>query len=144
MYDSLMEEKYVHVYVHHHEFCINVAHVQDVLNTPKVTKIPLSQPHIHGLINLRGRVVTAIDMGIKLGLSGITDTNSQRMSVIVEHENELYSLIFSDVGEVLTLSKQQMEKKTDTIDQKWREFSSGICIYNQKILVVLEINSLIG
>ncbi|CAO5678399.1 MAG: Chemotaxis protein CheW [Holosporales bacterium] len=137
------DEKYVHLNVHEHQFCINVDQIQDVLHTPNLTHVPLSKNYICGLMNLRGRVVTAIDMGIKLGLEPVLKNNEKSMSVIVELDNELYGLVFSEVGEVLTLDNMQIDKNLNTIDSRWREHALGICLLDEEIVILLDVNSML-
>ena len=85
-------------------FGIPVMQVQDVLGEQSVTTIPLAPPEVAGSLNLRGRVVTAIDVRCRLGLDPCNDDEATGMSVVVEHDSELYSLIIDRVGDVLTLN----------------------------------------
>ncbi|CAO4840456.1 MAG: hypothetical protein CNLJKLNK_00274 [Holosporales bacterium] len=135
-------EKYVHVKVHQHHFCIGVDQVQDVLVTPTLTNVPLSSDEISGLMNLRGRVVTGIDMGVKLGLSPVVRDKNKGMSVITEVNGELYGLIFSEVGEVLSFAKNQIDQNQSNIDQRWRDFSLGISMMENTLIVILDIVTL--
>ena len=81
-------------------FGIPVLKVQDVLSSYQITRIPLAPPEVMGSLHLRGRVVTAIDMRARLGLPARTD-GGDSMSIVAEHEGELYSLVVDAVGEVL-------------------------------------------
>ncbi|MBP9752630.1 MAG: chemotaxis protein CheW [Proteobacteria bacterium] len=137
------DERYVHLNVHEHQFCINVEQIQDVLQTPTLTYIPLSKNYICGLMNLRGRIVTAIDVGIKLGCESVLKENDKGMTIIVEKDNELYGLIFNQVGEVLTFNSSKIDKNLNTIDARWRQYASGICLLNEKIVVVLDVATLL-
>lgn len=123
-------------------FGIPVLTVQDVLGPQRITRIPLSPPEIAGALNLRGRIVTAIDVRRRLGLpprSG--DTSS--MSVVVDHKGELYSLIVDAVGEVMSLPSDAYERNPATLDPRWREVSGGIYRLKGKLLVVLEVPRLL-
>ena len=80
-------------------FGIPVLQVQDVLGSQKVTKIPLAPPEIAGALNLRGRIVTALDVRQKLGLEPRAK-GEKNMSVVVEFHNELFSLVIDKVGDV--------------------------------------------
>src|SRR5437773_6806042 len=81
-------------------FGIPVLQVQDVLGPQRITRIPLAPPEVAGSLNLRGRIVTAIDLRTRLGLPQLTD-GKPRMSIVVDHGGELYSLMVDQVGEVL-------------------------------------------
>ena len=78
---------------------IPIAEVQDVLNKQKIHKIPLSPPAIVGALNLRGRIVTALDLRLCLNLEPCAVPESA-MSIVVEDENELYSLLVDEIGDV--------------------------------------------
>lgn len=135
-------EKYVHVKVHQHHFCIGVDQVQDVLVTPTLTNVPLSSAEISGLMNLRGRVVTGIDMGVMLGLAPVVRDKNRGMSVITEANGELYGLIFSEVGEVLNFTKLQIDQNQSNIDPKWRDFSLGISMMENTLIVLIDLVTL--
>lgn len=120
-------------------FGIPVLQVQDVLGEQKVTKIPLAPPEVAGSLNLRGRVVTAINVRRRLGLPDNENTQQKEMSVVVEHESELYSLIIDKVGDVLSLSDDIFEKNPSTLDPAWKEVSSGIYRLNDRLLIVMDV-----
>jgi purine-binding chemotaxis protein CheW len=124
-------------------FGIPVLQVQDVLGEQRVTRIPLSPPEIAGSLNLRGRIVTAINLRRRLGLSELSG-DKKSMSIVVEHHGELYSLIVDGVGEVLSLDDDDFEKTPATLDQSWRDVSSGIYRLKDKLLVVFDVSGHAG
>lgn len=123
-------------------FGIPILQVQDVLKHQSVTRVPLAPPEIAGSMNLRGRIVTAIRVRARLGLSNV-DGAVREMSIVVEDEGELYSLIFDSVGDVLNLSINDYEPNPSTLDPKFREVSDGIYRLSDKLLVVLDIAKLL-
>lgn len=123
-------------------FGIPVLQVQDVLGDQDVTQVPLSPPAVAGSLNLRGRIVTAIDVRSCLGLPGC-EGRRKEMSVVVEHKNELYSLIIDEVGDVLALSNKDYENSPATLDPLWRDISMGIYRLEGKLLVVLDVPKLL-
>ncbi|HBR70007.1 MAG TPA: chemotaxis protein CheW [Rhodospirillaceae bacterium] len=125
-------------------FGIPVMQVQDVLGEQSVTTIPLAPPEVAGSLNLRGRVVTAIDVRCRLGLDPCNDDEATGMSVVVEHDSELYSLIIDRVGDVLTLNDAQFESNPPTLDPLWREVSGGIFRLEKELLVVLDVPKLLN
>ena len=141
---GLTEEsrEYVTMTVADQLFGIPVLTVQDVLGPQRITRIPLSPPEIAGALNLRGRIVTAIDVRRRLNLPARSaDTSS--MSVVVDHKGELYSLIVDAVGEVMSLPADSYERNPATLDPRWREVSGGIYRLKGKLLVVLEVARLL-
>ncbi|MBV8537197.1 MAG: chemotaxis protein CheW [Alphaproteobacteria bacterium] len=149
MKDKMMESgmteesrEYVTMTVADQLFGIPVLTVQDVLGPQRITRIPLSPPEIAGALNLRGRIVTAIDVRRRLSLPARSaDTSS--MSVVVDYKGELYSLIVDAVGEVMSLPADSYERNPATLDPRWREVSGGIYRLKGKLLVVLEVARLL-
>ncbi len=123
-------------------FGIPVLQIQDVLSSYQITPIPLAPPEITGSLNLRGRVVTAIDVRLRLGLSA-RPKEAESMSIVAENEGELYSLMVDSVGEVLALSQSEYERNLPTPDAKFRAFADGIYRLDKQLLVVLDVNRLL-
>jgi purine-binding chemotaxis protein CheW len=123
-------------------FGIPVLTVQDVLGSQRITRIPLAPPEVAGALNLRGRIVTAMDVRRRLDLPA-REAGKSGMSVVVDHNGELYSLIVDSVGEVLSLPNEAFERNPATLDPKWREVSAGIYRLDGKLLVVLEVSRLL-
>ena len=121
---------------------IPVLAVHDVLNAQQITKIPRSQDWVSGVLNLRGRIVTAIDLRRRLGLPPLED-GKKSMSVVVEHNEEPYSLQIDTVGEVLSLDDQLFERNPVTLDPRWREVSRGIYRLEGELLPILDVDRLL-
>ncbi len=125
-------------------FGISVMEVQDVLRGLKVAHVPLAPQEIVGSLNLRGRIVTAIDMRICLGLAqGDPVPKHMIMSVVVEHKNECFSLIVDSVGEVVSLPFDQLEKNPANLSGRWKEVASGIYKLQDDLLIILDIQKLL-
>jgi purine-binding chemotaxis protein CheW len=124
-------------------FGIPVLKVQDVLGTQTITRVPLAPVEVAGSLNLRGRIVTAVDVRLRLGLPK-RENDKAAMSVVVEHENELYSLLVDSVGEVLSLESRDYQRNPPTLNPRLREFSDGIYRLNDSLLVVLSVPSLLN
>lgn len=135
-------QDYVTMYIEGQMFGIPVLTVQDVLGPQKITRIPLAPREVAGSLNLRGRIVTAVDVRLRLGLPN-TGVESKGMSVVVDMGGELYSLLVDQVGEVLSLPAAKFERNPPTLDMQWREFSAGIYRLEDKLLVVLDVAKLL-
>ncbi len=133
---------YLTIMIANQNFGIPVLQVQDVLREQKVTKIPLASREVAGSLNLRGRIVTAIDVRRRLGLADREDGPTS-MSVVVEHKGELFSLIIDSVGDVLSLENSKFEKNPGTLEQTWKDISSGIFQLEDNLLVVMDVPSLL-
>lgn len=135
-------QDYVTMFIEGQLFGIPVLTVQDVLGPQKITRIPLAPREVAGSLNLRGRIVTAIDVRLRLGLANHSGEN-KGMSVVVDQSGELYSLMVDQVGEVLSLPAAKFERNPPTLDPMWREFSAGIYRLEDKLLVVLDVAKLL-
>jgi len=122
---------------------IPVLAVHDVLNAQQITSIPLAPDWVSGVLNLRGRIVTAIDLRRRLGLPPLED-GKKSMSVVVEHGEEPYSLQIDTVGEVLSLDDQLFERNPVTLDPRWRDVSRGIYRLEGELLPILDVDRLLA
>src|SRR5262249_7322288 len=123
-------------------FGIPVLQIQDVLGEQKVTRVPLAPKEVAGSLNLRGRVVTAINLRHRLGMQPMP-ANMKPMYVVVDHQGELYSLIVDNVGEVLHLPDEDFEKTPATLDASWRDLSLGVYRLKEQLLVILDVPAML-
>jgi purine-binding chemotaxis protein CheW len=123
-------------------FALPVVAVRDVLGHQAPTRIPGASPVVAGVLNLRGRIVTAIDVRHRLELQPLA-SDATRMSVVVDHLGELYSLTVDKVGEVLSMEADKFEDNPGTLDARWREFCKGIYRLDGVLLVVLDVTRLL-
>lgn len=117
---------------------IPVLQVQDVLGPQRVTRVPLAPPEIEGSLNLRGRIVTAINLRKRLGIDAPPPSDAT-MSVVVEHRGDLYSLIVDSVGDVLSLPCDTAEPPPPTLERTWRSHALEIYRMKENLLVILDI-----
>lgn len=136
-------EQFVTLTIEGQLFGVPVLSVQDVLAPQKITPIPLATEGVAGALNLRGRIVTAIDVRLRLNLRP-RGKDDDCMYVVVEHGAELYSLMIDSVGEVLSLPVDRFEKPPATLDSRWLEVSGGVYRLDEELLVVLDVNNLIA
>ena len=121
---------------------IPVLGVRDILAEQPITRIPLAPPDIAGSLNLRGRIVTAIDLRGRLGLPA-AEPATKRMSVVAEQGGELYALLVDSVSEVMSLDATLFERNPPTLERNWAMFSSGIFRLDGRLLVILDVARLL-
>jgi purine-binding chemotaxis protein CheW len=117
--------------------------VRDVLGTQSITPIPLAPAEIEGAMNLRGRIVTAVDLRRRLGLPPRAE-GAQPMSVVVEHGGELYAMLADAVGDVVPLSAADLAANPPTLDTLWREVSRGVHRRDGQLLILLDVDRLLA
>lgn len=121
---------------------IPVLKVHDVLRRQKITPIPLAPQEVEGSLNLRGRIVTSINLRARMGLPP-NDVEHEGISIVVEHLGELYSLTVDGMGEVMKVSRDAFERSPATLDPLWRSFSQGVYRLEKGLLIILDIDSLL-
>lgn len=134
---------YLTIYLGDQMFGIPVLQVQDVLGPQNITKIPLARAEITGSLNLRGRIVTAIDVRKFLGID-TNDEGRRPMSVVLEQGGELFSLQIERVGDVISLESDRLEQNPPTMDSRWKDVSTGIYRMEGRLLVILDVVKLIA
>jgi purine-binding chemotaxis protein CheW len=117
---------------------VPVTAVRDVLGEQPITRIPLAPPEIAGSLNLRGRIVTAIDLRRRLSLPQ-APPGVPRMSVVAEQGGELYALLVDQVSEVMTLPASSFERNPPTLAAAWAAHSTGIYRLQGRLMVVLDV-----
>lgn len=132
---------YVSVTLSNQLFGIPVLQVQDVFAPIAITCVPLAPPEVGGVLNLRGRIVTVIDMRKRLGLPN-REGRRGSLAIGIERGGESYGLLVDDVGDVLALPSTEMQGVPATLDAKWRAVSKGVYRLENSLLVVLDIDRL--
>jgi purine-binding chemotaxis protein CheW len=120
-------------------FGLPISRVQDVFMPDRLARVPLAPFEIAGMLNLRGRIVTAIDMRRRLGL-GAPEDSRQRMAVGIESKGESYGLLIDAIGEVLKLSAASREDNPINLDARLARVSAGVHRLEGTLLVVLDVD----
>ncbi|MGO9702622.1 MAG: chemotaxis protein CheW [Xanthobacteraceae bacterium] len=120
-------------------FGLPIARVQDVFKPLHMTRVPLAGAEIAGVLNLRGRIVTAIDMRNRLEVKKREDGGAP-MAIGIEAKGESFGLLVDAVGEVVKLSNTQREPNPINLDRKLAGLSAGVCRLEGQLLVVLDID----
>jgi purine-binding chemotaxis protein CheW len=119
-------------------FGVPVLKVQDVIAAVHIDLVPRAPVEVAGSLNLRGRIVTAIDMTRRLDMPP-RPSDQAHMSVIVEHGGELYALQVDDVGDVLWLPASSREPTPITLSPEWRQLCDGLHRLDGELMLVLSI-----
>lgn len=120
-------------------FGLPIGRVQDVFKPFHMTRVPLAGAEIAGVLNLRGRIVTAIDMRNRLDVKKREDSAAP-MAIGIEAKGESFGLLVDAVGEVLKPSNTQREPNPVNLDHKLAGLSAGVYRLEGQLLVVLDID----
>src|SRR4051812_39357837 len=135
-------DEYVTVMVGDQIFGLPIDRVHDVFIASSVTGVPLAPREIVGLLNLRGRVVTAMCLRRRLGLP---DTESGcEMAIGLEHQGESYGVLVDQVGEVMKLSPETREPNPVHMDPHWVRLSRGVHRLEKRLLIILDVDAVLA
>ena len=123
-------------------FGLPIEQVQDVFKPTSVTRVPLAGAEIAGVLNLRGRIVTAIEMRSRLDAQP-RDNGAEAMAIGIEAKGESFGLIVDAVGEVLKLADFELEPNPINLDRKLAVLSHGVYRLEDQLLVVLDIDEVL-
>ena len=118
-------------------FGIDVLQVQEVLRHQEMTPVPLAPAVIEGLINLRGQIVTAVDMRRRLGLAPRAGGETA-MNVVVRTEDGAVSLLVDEIGDVVEVESSSFERPPENLDPVIRDLVRGIHKLKDRLLLVLD------
>ena len=120
-------------------FGLPIDRVQDVFMLDRLTRVPLAPREVAGILNLRGRIVTAIDMRCRLGLPPLMGRKAT-MAVGIEVRGESFGLIIDQVGEVMQLPDASREANPVNLDPRWAKISAGVHRLDGELIVILDVD----
>ena len=118
-------------------FGVDVLHVQEVLRSQQMTAVPQAPGVIEGLINLRGQIVTAIDMRRRLGLPPRNGVQAP-MNIVVRTQDGAVSLLVDEIGDVLDMDAAAYERPPQNLDPAAKDLIRGVYKLKDRLLLVLD------
>jgi purine-binding chemotaxis protein CheW len=123
-------------------FGLRLDRVRDVFVPRGLSKVPLAPREVAGVLNLRGRIVTAIDLRQRLGLPPRGE-GTIPVAVGIEERGELYGLIVDRVGDVLRLKPSTYEANPVNLDRRWSQVCAGVHRLDHDLMVVLDVDKVL-
>ena len=114
-----------------------VARVQEVIRWLEITPVPLAPPVVRGMLNLRGQIVTAIDLRCRLQLRD-RGVDEQPMHVVVPTPDGAVSLLVDEIGDVIEVSEQSFQEPPDTVPDSVRSMILGVYKLEGRLLHALD------
>ncbi len=118
-------------------FGVDVLTVQEVIRYQQMTRVPLASGVVSGLINLRGQIVTALDLRRQLELRD-RPADQVPMNVVVQTDDGAVSLLVDEIGDVLEVDEQSFERPPETIQGPIRELIRGVYKLKDSLLLILD------
>ncbi|MEO6418720.1 MAG: chemotaxis protein CheW [Polyangiaceae bacterium] len=122
---------------------IEVERIREVVGPQRLTRVPLAEHAVAGLLNLRGEILLALDVRLLLGAVGPTHSPARSMNVIVSAGDGPVSLLVDAIGDVLTVGDDAFEPPPETLRGPARDALRGAYKLEGKLLLVLEIDRLV-
>jgi purine-binding chemotaxis protein CheW len=124
-------------------FGVEVEKVQEVIRYQEMTRVPLAPSVVKGLINLRGQIVTAVDLRRRLGLRERASTDLP-MNVVIRHEDGAVSLLVDEIGDVLEVEDETFELPPGTLAGEARELIRGVYKLKGTLLIALDTDKMLN
>lgn len=118
-------------------FGVEVLRVQEVIRYQQMTSVPLAPRMIEGLINLRGQIVTAIDLRRRLGLP-VRESGELPMNVVVRSDDGAVSLLVDEIGDVVEIEDDIYERAPETLTGIARDLINGVYKLKERLLLILD------
>jgi purine-binding chemotaxis protein CheW len=128
--------QYCTFFVDSHYFGLDVLKVQEIIRYQEMTRVPLAPPEIRGLINLRGQIVTAIDLRRRLEFSE-RPPDMVPLNVVMQTDDGAVSLLVDEIGDVLEVPEQAFERPPETLRGTARELILGAYKLQDRLLLIL-------
>lgn len=136
------ERKICTFYLDNYFFGLDVSQIQEVIRYHEMTEVPLADKTISGLINLRGQIVTAIDMRKRLDLPNIS-AGQKPTNIIVRTDDGAVSLWVDDIGDVIDLAADTFELPPENLEGEIRNVLKEVCKFENNLLLILDIGQIL-
>jgi purine-binding chemotaxis protein CheW len=130
--------QYCTFYLDGHYFGLDVLKVQEIIRYHEMTCVPLAPPVVRGLINLRGQIVTALDLRRRLGLDDRA-ADQLPVNVVVQTDDGAVSLLVDEIGDVLEVPESLFERPPETLGKTARELVRGAYKLQDRLLLILDV-----
>ncbi len=120
-------------------FGIEVTAVQEIVRYQNMTMVPLAPSEVGGLINLRGQIVTAIDLRLRLALPPRL-TDQFPINIVAHTNGETVSLLVDEIGDVLQVSEEDFEPPPETLTGNVRQLIKGAYKLEKGLLLILDVD----
>jgi purine-binding chemotaxis protein CheW len=131
------ERQYCTFYLRDLYFGLDVLQVQEIIRAQPMTRVPLAPPVVRGLINLRGQIVTALDLRRRLDLPD-RSPDEQPVNVVVQTDDGAVSLLVDEIGDVLSAPERDFERPPETLRGPARELIRGAYKLDGRLLLILD------
>lgn len=139
----LRKNQVVRFMVGKESFGIDIARVQEIVTVPEITRVPDAPDFLEGIINLRGKIVSVIDLRKRLKLNGSFKDKKNRI-LVTEMDRKVVGLIVDEVSEVLRLNPDNIEPPPEIVGSRGAEYITGVGKLEDRIILLLDIGKVLS
>ena len=131
------QKQFCTFYLEDRFFGVEVERVQEVFHYQEMTQVPLAPSVVRGLINLRGQIITAIDLRRRLGMKDLPG-DKKPMNVVIRTDDDVVSLLVDRIGDVLEVGDEALEPPPETLDDVARQLIHGVYKLKDALLLTID------
>lgn len=136
-------EQYVSFWIGDQLLGVPVNAVQEVLQSQRIARTPCAHPAVAGLLNLRGQIVTAVNLRHRLDLPDV-ELDHEPHNVVVLHNDESFSFLVDEVGDVIEMTADSMESPPHTLDSRWKSVTIGVFRLEKRLFIILDVGAVLN
>lgn len=122
---------------------VEVLEVQEVIRPQPITRVPLGPRAVKGLINLRGQIVTAIELRERLALPP-RPAEREAMNVVIRTDDGAVSLLVDEIGDVIEVEEDRREALPETLPPTAKALIRGVYKLSDRLMLVLDLDAVLG
>jgi purine-binding chemotaxis protein CheW len=124
-------------------FAVDIMRIKEIILSQKLSSLPRASSILEGVINLRGVVIPVMDMRKRFGMSAMPEGRTGKL-LIVSLARQILALVVDNVLEVITVPVREIKPPLDTTDGIGMEYLLGVCLSDDRVFMILDIDSLLG
>ncbi|MEF3255652.1 MAG: chemotaxis protein CheW, partial [Deferribacterales bacterium] len=124
------------------EYAIDVLKIQEIIRLVEITSVPRTESYVMGVMNLRGKVIPVVDLRVRFNLEK-SDFDKKTRIIVVRFEKENIGFVVDEVTQVVRINKSMIEPTPPLVGNIGQEYILGICKYDERLIILLDIDSLI-
>ena len=123
-------------------FGVDIGRIQEIVTVPEITRVPDTPDFLEGIINLRGKIISVMDLRKKLRLDGAARSKKNRI-LVTEMNGKVVGLIVDEVSEVLRISPDRVEPPPDMVSSVGAEYITGVGKLEERIILLLDLGKVL-
>ena len=137
------EEQIVVFRLDSESYGIDIFRVNEIIRMRDITPIPKTEPHIRGLVNLRGKTIPVVDIRVRFGL-GLTDSTDKTRIIVLESTDGLVGILVDEVSEVVTIAAENIEETPGLVAAVGTDYVLGVAKRNDRLITMLDLDRAIA